>query len=75
MFESTAMEAEATARSPAWAASGGPTSNAHTVNAAMATADSTGTTTVLFNIAVPGVGVKLDGESRGVVSGGQMSVS
>jgi hypothetical protein len=45
------------------------------VNAAMATAESTGTTTVLFNIAVPGVGVKLARESRGVVSGGQMSVS
>lgn len=69
------MEGDATARSPAWAASGGPTSSAHAVNAAIATAESTGTTTVLFNIAVPGVGVKLARESRGVVSDGQMSVS
>lgn len=67
--------ADAIARSPACAASGGPTNRAHTVKATMATAESTGTTTVLFNIAIPGVGVKLDGESRGGVSDGQMSVS
>lgn len=59
------MEGDATARSPAWAASGGPTSSAHAVNAAMATAESTGTTTVLFNIAVPGLESNLPGSLEG----------
>lgn len=72
-YVDTASAWTATARSPAWAASGGPTSSAQTVNAAMAAADRTGTTTVLFNIAVPRVEVKLDGESRAPLHSEQLS--
>lgn len=53
-----------------WVVFGGLISSVYIVNVVMVIVESMGMIMVLFNIVVLGVGVKFDGEFRGVVFGG-----